>query len=86
MLSERLGDAAIAAQDAYTKVTAAYDTISSQKELISAAAKAMLDAQTLDAVTRTAHDILEPVKKVVEGLEVLSTIHPFVRGGAMSRV
>ena len=75
-----LDDAAVAAGGAFTKASAVYSKASENKAAISAAAKAILDAGTLDAVTKTARDILGPAKKVMDGLNALSSIHPFVGG------
>ena len=73
-------DGAIAMYGVYTKVEAIYSATSEHKAAILAASKAILDAQQADIILRTARDILGPVKTVMEGLDALSTIHPFVKG------
>ena len=80
MSEYELDDAAVAAGGVYTKASAVYSKASENKAVIAAAAKAILDAGALDAVTKTARDILGPAKKVMDGLNALSSIHPFVGG------
>ena len=69
----------VGAQGLYANATAAYTMVSGNSAAITAASKAILDAETFDAVKRTARDLLGPAKKVMEGLDALSGIHPFVK-------
>lgn len=64
------------AVDAYGQYSKAQATIAANQETI----KTVYNIVASDAVKQTATDLLAPAKKLVEALDTLGNIHPFLKG------
>jgi hypothetical protein len=47
---------------------------------LSAAGDALLNLNVNDGLKRAARDVLGPVRKILDGLDSLAKVHPFIAG------
>jgi hypothetical protein len=68
------------AQKATNPILAAKAFYASNSATLNAAADALVNLNSNAGIARAAKDVLAPVRKIVDGLDSLTKIHPFIAG------